>query len=219
MDARTTRTRWAGLVSMRALLGLVMMLGVLSMQAGRGTLAYFTSTATSTANTFTAGTVTLQVADGDQSASSAITASIDASTLKKPGDTAVGWVTVSNAGTLPFDYGLKYTATNGTPALWAAGSPPTLQVYTGAVGSCTHANVIGAKTGLTSAYSATAVAPPPATNTVVFDSGAASKRPIANGASETLCFAVNWPLSATAGAENAQQGGSGTIDFTFDARQ
>ena len=208
--------RWTRLASLRALMGLVMMLGVLSMQAGRGTLAYFTSSAASTANTFTTGTVSLKVADADQAASAAIAGSISAANFK-PGDTIVGHVTVSNAGTLPYDYGLKYTATNTTGTLWVAGATnPTLQVYRAtATTDCTQANVTGAKAGLTSIYSAASVSL--TANTTVFDSGAASKRPVASGASEILCLAVNWPNGA-AGAENAQMGATGNIDFNFDAR-
>jgi len=52
---------------------------------------------------------------------------------------------------------------------------------------------------------------------VIFDSAAASKRPVASGASEVLCLAVSWPNGA-AGAENGQMGATGNIDFAFDAR-
>ena len=209
-------TRLASLVSMRALLAMVMMLGVLSMQAGRGTLAYFTSTAASTANAFTTGTLSLKLTDANETAQAAISASIGSAAFK-PGDTTVGYVTVNNGGTLPFDYGLKYTATNTTGTLWVAGATnPTLQVYTTAsAANCTQANVVGAKTGLTSAYAAASVST--TADTTVFDSGAASKRPVAVGAGEVLCLAVNWPNGA-AGAESAQMGATGNIDFNFDAR-
>ena len=212
-----TAVRRIGTGGPRVILTLVMTLGVLSLQAGQGTLAYFTSTATSTGNTFASGTVSLKLTDADETAQAAITASIGAANFK-PGDTVVGHVTVQNGGTLPFDYGLKYTAANTTGTLWVAGATnPTLQVYAaGAAGNCTVANVTGARTGLTSAYGATGVAT--AANTVVFDSGAASKRPVASGASEVLCLAVAWPNGA-AGAENAQQGATGTVTFDFDARQ
>lgn len=210
MDGKTTR--WASLASMRALLGLVMMLGVLSMQAGRGTLAYFTSTAASTGNTFTAGTVTLKLTDTNQVALDTIDSSVMGSNMK-PGDTAVGWVTVNNTGTLPFDYGLKYTATNTTGTFWAVGSPPTLQVYTAPnTGACTLAG-LGSLTSISPATPVSLTA-----NTEIFNSGAVSKRPVAAGASEILCFAVNWPNGA-AGAENVQQGAAGAIAFNFDARQ
>ena len=189
-------------IGSRVMLGLVMVLGALGLQAGGGTLAYFTSVAASTGNTFTAGTVTLKVADANDAASAAITASIGA-TAFKPGDTVYGHITVSNAGTLPYDYGLKYTATN-----------PTLRIYkANATTDCTAANV----GSLQSIYGATSVSL--TANTTVFDSGALTKRPLASGATEILCLAVAWPLSSTPGLENAQQGGTGNIDFNFDARQ
>ena len=195
------------------MLGLVMVLGVLALQAGGGTLAYFTSTAASTGNTFTAGTVILKLTDTNQAALDAIDSSVVGANMK-PGDTAVGWVTVNNTGTLPFDYGLKYTATNTTGTFWAVGSPPTLQVYQAPnTGACTLAGL----GGLTSISPATAVSL--TANTVIFDSGALSKRPVAAGASEILCFAVRWPLGSTPDTENVQQGGAGAITFNFDARQ
>ncbi len=171
-----------------------------------------TSTAASTGNAFTSGTVSLRLSDANETALAAISGSIGASTFK-PGDTAVGYVTVQNAGTLAFDYGLRYTATNTTGTFWAAGSPPTLQVYRAtATGDCNAAGVAS----MTSISPAAAVST--TANTVLFDSGAASKAPVAAGATEILCFAVAWPNGA-AGAENVQQGATGTIDFTFDALQ
>jgi predicted ribosomally synthesized peptide with SipW-like signal peptide len=208
--------KWGDLVQARSLLALTLVLGMLSLVAGQGTLAYFTSTATSTGNVFSTGTVTLKLTDTNESALSAITASFGSNSFR-PGDTVAGYVTVSNTGTLAFDYGLKYTATSTTGTLWVAGATdPTLEIYTaGNVANCTSANAAGAKTGLTSVSSAAGVST--TANTILFDSAGGSKRSLGASTSESLCFAVVWPNGA-AGAENAQMGASGTIDFTFDAR-
>jgi predicted ribosomally synthesized peptide with SipW-like signal peptide len=207
---------WADAVQPQSLLALTIVLGMLSLLAGQGTLAYFTSSATSTNNVFNTGTVTLKLADANESALSAITGSFGAANFR-PGDTAAGYVTVSNTGTLSFDYGLKYTATSTTGTLWVAGATdPTLQIYTAtATTDCTSANAAGAKSGLSSVSSAAAVST--TANTVLFDSAGGTKRTLAAGANEVLCFVVFWPNGA-AGAESAQMGSSGTIDLTFDAR-
>jgi len=213
---RSRELGWAELIQPRSLFVLTIVIGILSLLAGQGTLAYFTSTATSTGNVFTTGTVALKLTDANESALSAVTASFGSATFR-PGDTVAGYVTVANTGTLLFDYGLKYTATNTSGTLWVAGATnPTLQVYTaGATGNCTSANAAGAKTGLTSVFSAASVST--TANTVVFDSAGGTKRTLAASASEILCFVVVWPNGA-AGAENAQMGASGNIDLAFDAR-
>jgi predicted ribosomally synthesized peptide with SipW-like signal peptide len=212
----TAGLKWVDLVQARSLLALTMVLGMLSLFAGQGTLAYFISTATSTGNVFNTGTVTLKLTDANESALSAVTASFGSASFR-PGDTVAGYVTVSNTGTLAFDYGLKYTASSTSGTLWVAGATdPTLEIYTaGATGDCTSANAAGARTGLTSVSAVAPVAT--AANTVLFDSAGGTKRTLGAGTNEILCFVVVWPNGA-AGAENAQMGASGTIDLTFDAR-
>ncbi|MGE3271423.1 MAG: TasA family protein [Chloroflexota bacterium] len=207
---------WADLVRTSNLAILCLVLGALSLLSGQGTLAYFTSTATSTGNVFTTGTVLLKLTDADETDLSAVTASFGSASFR-PGDTAAGYVTVHNTGTLDFDYGLKYTAANTSGTLWVVGATdPTLEIYTAAAtGNCTPANAAGAKTGLTSVSSSAAVSLNP--NTVLFDSGGVTKRTLTSGATETLCLVVAWP-NGTAGAENAQMGATGAIDLAFDAR-
>ena len=122
--------RWVDLVQPRGILALTIALGVLSMLAGQGTLAYFTSTATSTGNVFSTGTVALRLTDVNETSSAAITASFGSANFR-PGDTVAGYTTVLNTGTLPFDYGLRYTATNTSNTLWVPGATnPTLEIYT-----------------------------------------------------------------------------------------
>src|SRR4051812_7868051 len=138
---------WVDLFQSRSIIALTFVLGVLSLLAGQGTLAYFTSTATSTGNVFTTGSVTLKLTDANESALSAVTASFGSANFR-PGDTVAGFVTVANTATLSFDYGLKYTATSTTGTLWVAGATdPTLEIFTaGATGNCISANAAGART-------------------------------------------------------------------------
>lgn len=85
------------LANPRGLLALAAVFGVLSAQAGRGTLAYFTDTATSTGNIFTTGTVDLRLTDaaGDTNAENA-TASVSFLSNMKPGSTATAPIQVIN---------------------------------------------------------------------------------------------------------------------------
>ena len=73
----------------------ILMIGVVAMAAGVGTLAYFSDTETSTGNTFTAGTLNLTVDDQDG-------ANIVKFTVSdiKPGDSDVGTWKLVNAGSL-----------------------------------------------------------------------------------------------------------------------
>jgi len=213
---RRCSVAWIELADIRTLVGLTLLLGVLSLLAGQGTLAYFTSTATSTGNTFSTGTVSLKLTDSNETDAATVAASFGSASFR-PGDTVAGYVTVKNAGTLSYDYGLKYTASNTTGTLWVAGATnPTLQIYTaGATANCTSANAAGAKTGLTSVSAAASVSTTP--NTVLFDSAGGTKRTVAASASEILCFVVVWP-NGPAGAENTQMGAVGNVDLAFDAR-
>ena len=73
----------------------LLVIGTVAMVAGAGTLAYFSDTETSTGNTFTAGTLNLQVGDADPTDEK-----ISISDLK-PGDSgnAADW-TVTNTGSI-----------------------------------------------------------------------------------------------------------------------
>ncbi|MEW6769865.1 MAG: TasA family protein [Bacillota bacterium] len=94
---------------------LIALLGVLLVAAlaGAGTFAYFSDTETSTGNTFTAGTLNLQVGTSDPT-SAKIDSSTWASNGMKPGDTgnAATWL-VQNTGSLAGDLAIGIgTVTN-----------------------------------------------------------------------------------------------------------
>jgi predicted ribosomally synthesized peptide with SipW-like signal peptide len=96
---------------MRALTVGVLALGILSVQVGRGTLAYFTTQASSTANTFTAGNLHFNIADnfatGDAGPTS-VNSSISLANMK-PGDSVYAPITISNIGSLDGQYGIDYS--------------------------------------------------------------------------------------------------------------
>ena len=106
----------ARVLSLRTLSGLLLALGLLSLQAGQGTLAYFTTAAASTGNWFMTGKLLINLTDPNETDSPAITASFGSGSFR-PGDTAAGYIVVQNSGNRTFHYGLAYTATNttGTP--------------------------------------------------------------------------------------------------------
>ena len=215
LSARPVAGFGARLLPLRTLSGLLLALGLLSLQAGQGTLAYFTSDAASTGNWFMTGKLLMKLADANETESPAITASFGSDSFR-PGDTVAGYIVVQNSGDRAFHYTLAYTATNTSGTLWVAGPmTPTLQVFAAdAIGSCSVANVTGARSGLTSAYGATPISTTP--DAAVFSDAGGSKRLLNGGTSEVLCFAVGWP-DGGAGAENAQTGASGTLALAFDA--
>src|SRR5690348_12683234 len=80
--------------------------GVLATATGRGTLAFFTTRVTSSANTFTAGDLHFQIGSFDGSSMSAVNASGTSGTTSasitlsdiKPGDTVFAPLSITNAG-------------------------------------------------------------------------------------------------------------------------
>lgn len=193
-------TRWL-------LLGMIV-LGVISYQGGRGTLAYFTDTATSTANTFTAGTLTLEVSNDGTTWSDAVTGSLSGSNLV-PGTTYyTGDIQVRNgASSVPAKYTLTTTRTSAVST-----ANDALDGYLKAwmdvrsSGSCTAAP---AGTGQTALFSNVAVS--------ALDIAAGSERTLATGGSEILCIYVQFADSGA--AQNDAQGGTATYSFAFEARQ
>src|SRR5216684_325012 len=87
------KTQVVRLANLRVILGLLLVLGALSSQSGRGTLAFFTSTASSTGNTLTAGQLKILLNGSNPTGS----ITFDTSTAKlKPADVKYGFWTVQN---------------------------------------------------------------------------------------------------------------------------
>ena len=186
--------------------GLVVLAGV---AINTGTLAVFTDTAPSSANTFTTGTLDLKLSDNDETDLDSVSKSVTFTGMA-PGDTVTDRIVPKNSGSLALRYAIAGSATNGDAKLLkdqlvltiktidvtTPGTPcdnfDGTQLYTGdtdsTAGKLVGDNAQGAQAG---------------------------DRPLAAAASETLCFRVNLPLTTG----NAFQNATTTVTFTFDAEQ
>lgn len=173
----------------RALLGL----GVLVVALPMGTLAAWTDSVTVTGATFSAGTMDLKVNNGDSA--------VDFSTLSlanmAPGYTTAGVLTVRNAGTVPLTYTVAGTVSNTD----AKGLGAALVVKYTADGAVT-----GSGNARTCAGTALGGWSTSLSGTVL-----ATARPLAVGASETICVQATLPTTAP----SSLQGATSTATLTF----
>ncbi len=148
----------------RLLLTCLLVVGALSGSVERGTVAYFTSAASSTGNQFTAGTLQIQ--------SGMTTGALSIANLV-PGDGFNAQLNIQNAGTLELRYSMS-SSTSGSSALASAltvtvstcGPSPTI-LYSGPLNSAAFGNpAYGQQPG---------------------------DRTLVAGASEPLCFTVGLP--------------------------
>lgn len=190
-SARSTRRSGpARRDKIRAALGL----GVLVTALPMGTLAYWTDSVTVTGATFSAGTMDLKVNNLDNA--------VDFSTISlanmAPGNTSAGVLTVRNAGTVPLTYTTTGAVTNadgkglGT-ALVAKITGDAATTGTAPTKTCAGAALAGTGTSLSGGVINTA-------------------RPLAPGASETVCVQVTLP----ANAPSALQGATTNLTLTFN---
>jgi predicted ribosomally synthesized peptide with SipW-like signal peptide len=207
--------------SIRVILALAAVFGMLTAQAGRGTLAYFTDVATSSGNTFAAGSIDLNLTGGTSAGSGNVTATFTASnTAWKPGQVQTAPITVANAGTLPLTYGITYTAADSGNQPDSLGSATPTQFHTitikgagtGTASDCTDANFSNAT--LWSSTPVNAVTLSTAGATLLAD----TSRSLAASGSEVLCTQIAFTNGASA-AENAAMGGTMTLGLSFNSRQ
>jgi hypothetical protein len=174
----------------RGMIALLSALAALTLGAGSFSLAQFTDQDTSTWS-FTTGSIDI---DSETTVGANVTGMM-------PGDVVNGDLIVANAGTQPLRYSMTTVAT--TPL----GSALTLEARAAVAGSC------ASFTGTVLVTAGTAL------NGAAFGSIAqgnqAGDRTLAGGASETLCFRVTLPLSAS----TTLQGTTSVATFTFDAEQ
>lgn len=217
----------------RILLSLALVVGVLGMQAGRGTMAYFTSSQSSTNNTFVAGSVTLDTLGTaiDETAAEGYLA---------PGDTITGQLTIKNSGTIAAYYSVQlaqaHTTVAATQALEGRAKLTVKVLGTGA--NCTAANgptfisaqsltdVLGNDNGYTDGN--TFVVPAGYLfgnaenhgNNSVDKNGSAGARKLAAGGSETLCFTLAMDVGS-APSDNVSNDNvfkNTTVNYTLVAR-
>lgn len=178
-------------------------LGTLSGAVWAGTFATFTDSATAT-SAFSAGTVDLVM--NDESDDAYGFTALEMSNLK-PGDTQYALLTVDNAGTLPFTYGMSVVTTDGSPAgLGAALQVGVVKTSTATCTSTTYGTgsaVVAERSLSGAAFSGRSLT---AADAVLLTD------------TEHLCFKVSLPNGA-AGAENALQGSSTSAALTLTATQ
>jgi predicted ribosomally synthesized peptide with SipW-like signal peptide len=191
------------MIDYRLFLSGVVLLGALTGLIGDGTLASFRSTASASANSFTAGTVDI----AHLPASALLTVS-----MMVPGETLTAPLSVTNSGSLSLRYALSSTVTN--PDGKGLGGHLTLTIKR-SVTSCTPAEfgatgtvVYGPDSPLgTLGSSHNMIGTPGA-----FPNGG---RLLNSGAHESLCFQVKLaPTTAT-----SYQGATTTATFDFAAQQ
>jgi predicted ribosomally synthesized peptide with SipW-like signal peptide len=203
---------------------LLLIIGALSLVSGSSTSAYYNTSAASASNTFTAGSIQLQISDSNKSGQETITSSIVANVAAnqwRPGHKVTAPITLINTGNLDLTYGLTYTAADsGTKPDGGASTPTQFLKLSikgkgngnGNSGACTTTNFsIGSKwqediiIGQTLATGATALWPD-------------TTRTVAANDSEVLCFQVEFTDSGP-GVENDASGGASTVSFNFIGRR
>ena len=175
-------------------------LAITSLGAGVFSLAYFTSSATVGANTFTAGTIEI----GTNPTTALLTLN-----PMMPGDSVTAPLTVSNTGTAQLRYAITAATTN--PDTKDLRSQLTITVKS-AVTTCTNAGFAADGTSVRSTIAlgaTTVVAGDVATGAQTGD------RNLNAGTNEVLCFQVSLP-GATG---NPYQGATAVTTFTFEAEQ
>ena len=175
-------------------------LAITSLGAGVFSMAYFTSSASVDANTFTTGTIVITT--------SPTTALVTFSNMM-PGDTVTAPLTVNNDGSAQ----LRYAATAASTDVDGKHLRTQLMLTVkSGVTTCTNAGFGSSGTVIRTSVALGA------TTTVFGDvaTGAQTGDRNLNGSSnEVLCFQVNLP-GATG---NAYQASTTTTTFTFDAEQ
>ena len=177
----------------RLILTCSLTLGALSGWVQSGTLAYFTSTATTTANQFSSGTIDISVPS-----SAFITL-----TNMVPGDRVTAQLTVTNGGTLSLPYSISSSATNADTKNLRGQLTLTIKSD---VDDCSNAGF--SSTGA-AVYASGALL-----GTPLVASGATPSGGLTSGGADVLCFQIALPLASGTG----YAGAATNATFTFDAR-
>ncbi|WFR72167.1 SipW-dependent-type signal peptide-containing protein [Prescottella defluvii] len=171
-----------------ASLGIVLGLGAI------GTLAAWSDTATATSGVFSTGSIDLQL-NGNQGNPNAYAFTTLTKTSMMPGDSVAATLPVQNTGTTPFNYTMVANATSSELA-------PQLKVVISTGSSngtaCSGGTVIANNLPLVSGGAANLIP---------------TARPLAVGASETLCFQVTLDANAPVSVQNKTV----STSFNFNA--
>lgn len=223
-------------VNMRLLLAMVVALGVLSTQAGRGTLSFFTDSATSSGNTFSTGTIDIALANGtgtvDCDGMGAGTDTLGVvlnESLRKPGDFKTVGICVKNAGTLNTQWSLASTVSDNTDNFTLLKSVMKMRIWT--LTAATATNATACIEGFDSAGNSTTMVTQTDFGAEVYSTALLSTNPsvpagantqINVGQFQKVCFSAVLP-SGTPDNEPAAattiQGKIVTANFTFTGNQ
>jgi spore coat-associated protein N len=181
----------------KVLLAFGALLAVAAVAVGSG--ANFNSTSANPSNVFTAGTIS----SSNSKASAAI---LTASNIV-PGNTATGTVDIKNTGSASGTFTLAATPPVDTASPALAGSPAprlskklTLTIVDQGDPACTTACP-----AFTTVYTGTIFAQPATIALGAFPAGATHR----------YVFTMTFPDGGTAGADNAYQGASTTVDYNW----
>jgi predicted ribosomally synthesized peptide with SipW-like signal peptide len=214
-----------GATGMRFMLLATLAAGMLSMNAGRGTLAYFTTQVASTANTFTAGTLRFTLDDNNESGTQAVTTSLTNVNIA-PTKSAQDSLRINNSGTLDGKYGLAI-ATHQVGSDLDLSPALKLTVRAAAAGtfaSCATDDITDNTKWTNIGVENVSLPANGAAASTLIDVTGGSARPLpVTGGTEVLCAKVNFPDSGsnsddTYNSQNPAVHYSTNVDFTFDGR-
>lgn len=199
---------------MKKILVSLMTIAMVSALIGGGVYAYFSDTETSTGNTFTAGTMDLNLDGGNANVVKFTVANV------KPGDTGSGSYTVANVGTIPGYLDLTPIAVTQSTG---SSTDPELADEAGGVDTAQLGNYLMVHIFVDADHDGTwdageadifgTSAAPAAVATI--GTGLNSSVALADGG--TVYIAVAWSVPAS--ATNRIQGDGVTLDITFSLDQ
>ena len=211
-----------GATGMRFMLMATLAAGMLSMNAGRGTLAYFTTQVRSTGNTFTAGTLRFTLDDNNENGTQAITTSLTNLNIA-PGASAQDSLRINNSGTLAGKYGVTLaTSQVGSDLDLSPALKLTVRsAVAGTFASCATDDISDAAKWAPMGIEGVSLPANGATPVNLIDVAGAQARPLAIGGNEVLCAKVTFPDAGTNAddAYNSQNPAvkySTNVNFTFD---
>jgi hypothetical protein len=204
--------KFSGALAQRLVLVAAVTTGALSLVAGHGTLAFFTTQVASNANTFTAGTLRLFVGDVNEAPGAGPAAASITFANMKPGDIVYAPIEMANDGTLPARYGIKYT-TSLTATAYTQDLAPGLSLAIKASGAGTGTR------GTTAGAAATACSAANWGNVAVWADTVRASAAMVAGAGQTINAVASLPQVAGAlgGRDLAADTGRETLclEITF----
>ncbi len=208
------------MINRRIAISSMSILAALSLMTG-ATFAFFSSSASSTGNTFSSGTMTLLLDDADQLTPTPAVSGSLAFANAKPGDSTSGYISLHNGGNVPFaevEFGAD-TTEDADPA--PASDMKTKVNLTVMVDDSTPDTACVGGTDVTSAIdTAVGNGTTPLTLSEFDDGGtdvydALPNTNLAAGATKNVCFTATFDSSAN----NDYQGDALSTIFTFQANQ